>query len=711
MATIPPNPEEALVTISSEKPDRMLIRDRVDSSRFEFYFDDDAELESASDMGLHFPVDVSARIAGAWSMISAPMATGVFVHEHETGEVVDKIAQARPSMELESGRYELEINPAPVKIYILVEAPVSLQINEGEIQITRHHTEPVIMGIRSPHEHPAGTIRTTADIDDLMLAVSQLGSALKTTTVERSWPTLRGQPPNIELADEVEIPPTIRRHDVDVQIEIPRDRTALFNVASLAYYTSARVVPLSDETDHPAIVAAGRRFPLTDDLGSSAGDQLKRNVLLDSAVRSVGIYNIQTAEYEHIRDNTAWNFEEVYELPLGERIAAYQQVPNTVLDDIWPKWPLTVDVSASLDDIPAIPHIAEELAYVRVPKAHHATPSPEPTYVSEFIRTDGSGASSVERTTGQTQPDRDVNTPLAWQTQLHTSLEPGYPLGSNKTSIRAYERHLEREAPQENAIEVKVVCNDDEMREEDVVSEFYGLRDMLEFDISSHYNLTTAEFVELLAGSYDLIHYIGHVDDAGFKCSDGYVDARTDIGDVNFDVFLLNACRSVEQAEALLDAGAEGGIATLYDIPNSSATKVGRTLSRLLNRGFTIRSAMEIARESSVLGNRWVSLGNGRVSLTQSESGVTFVSTATPRADHFEFEVECFETASHRIGTIIDLNTEWAEPCVLPGRIERTLSEEELEEFFSLEVTPVRCENDLYWTDEVSPGELNELQE
>lgn len=710
MNTIPPNPEEALVTISAPTSDTVRVRDRVESSRFEFYFDGDVEIEEASSSELFFPVDVAAQFTGEWTELTFPMSTGVFVHDHHSGEAIHRVGRENPTIELPAGSYELELIPAPVKIYVLIDSSATIELSGGEIKI-REVDDEIVTGVRSPHEHPAGTITTRPDVSDVMEAVSHLGSALKATSAERSWPSLRGQPPNIEVGDTLEIPSSISRHDVDVTIEIPGDLKSVFNVAPLAYYTSANVVPLpSDETD-PGVVAAGNRTPLVGALDVAAASFLKRNVLLDTIVRSVGIYPDITSERKTVEPALPWDLDEVYSYPLGKRIAAYQDVPKEAMEEVWPSWPLTIDIEGKIGDVPAIPHVAEELAIVRVLNGERESPNPQPNFVRDFIRADGSGSSSIERTTDQSETSNDIASPPKWSTQLHTSLKPGYPLGSNKTSVRAYERHIDRQAPDTGEIAVNVVCNDDEMREEDIVMEFYGVRDLLEFDVNIHYNLETDDFRSLLSSSFDLIHYIGHVDESGFKCQDGYLDARTDVQEVQFDAFLLNACRSVEQGEALLDAGAIGGIATLYDVPNSSATKLGRTLSRLLNRGFTIRSALEIAREASYLGNRWASLGDGRLSLTQPESGVTALSTVTPREEGFDFELECFETSSHRIGTIIALNTVWRDPYVLPGKIKRRLSEDQLDEFFSLEVAPVKCGDNLYWTDEVSPEELREHYE
>jgi len=92
------------------------------------------------------------------------------------------------------------------------------------------------------------------------------------------------------------------------------------------------------------------------------------------------------------------------------------------------------------------------------------------------------------------------------------------------------------------------------MSEEDIVEEFYGARDLFEFDISVYYELTGAELREVLHSDADFLHYIGHVDEDGFQCADGMFDART-METVEVDAFLLNACQSYKQGQALVDRG------------------------------------------------------------------------------------------------------------------------------------------------------------
>src|SRR5699024_3463049 len=100
----------------------------------------------------------------------------------------------------------------------------------------------IVVGARSHHSRPATTLTTPADPERMMRAVSTFGSALKTFSPERSYPTLRGHPPAVELGDELDLngltPP-----ETGVTIEVPSTYRSVFVVAPLAYYLGARVRP------------------------------------------------------------------------------------------------------------------------------------------------------------------------------------------------------------------------------------------------------------------------------------------------------------------------------------------------------------------------------------------------------------------------------------------------------------------------------------
>lgn len=706
MTTIPPNPEEALVTISTPESDTVRVRDRVESSRFEFYSENDVEIEEVPTDELFFPTDVAAKISPAED-IYIPVYSGFIVHDHDSGNVYEKNISEIEDTVLRDGSFEIEVLSAPMKVYLRIDTDADIVRTPNSIEISFREPSSFVLGVRSHHERPAGTIVTPEDVESVMTAVSHFGSALKTTSPERSWPTLRGYPPRVELGGSLSIPDSIQQPETDVVIEVPPTLDSVFKVAPLSYYLAAEVRPLERPGELSVLRAAGTDIHLHGDVSDAATRILQDNLLLDSVVRNQGFYSVDTFERRAIEDQLPWDPAEVYDLPLDERIAAYDSVPEEVLSTIRPTWPLTADLAPESESVEVLPHVAEELAKVRVPEPSGTTVDPEPEYVEDFIRADGAGIETGERATGQSAVEPRITTPQPWDTQMHVSLLDEYPIGSNTTSSRAYERHIELEAPDQGTIEVHVVCNDDEMREEEVVTELYGVRDLLEFDVNFHYKLTQSELCDLLAESFDLVHYIGHIDEDGILCEDGYLDVRTDVNEVGVGAFILNACSSVDQGQALLEHGAIGGIATLFDVPNSSATKLGRTLSRLLNRGFPIRAAMNIARDSSILGRRWVSMGNGRVSLTQSEGAFPYVINIDPESDgSYDVELELFETTSHRIGAIAFPAASWGTGCVMPNRTRENISEEELEELFSYEISPIRCNGNLYWTDEIAPKDI-----
>ena len=197
---------------------------------------------------------------------------------------------------------------------------------------------------------------------------------------------------------------------------------------------------------------------------------------------------------------------------------------------------------------------------------------------------------------------------------------PGYPLTVNKLDVSALRQRIDRR-PSGDTIDIHVVCNDEHMEEENAVRKLYGLRDLLDFDVTAHYDLSREELADLLARPADFIHYIGHVDDSGILCADGSLDAKS-ISEVGVSAFLLNACQSYEQGRELVAKGSRGGVVTLSPVGNPMATELGRTLARLLNCGFPLRAALSIAQRHSMHSYQYTVLGDGGLSLVQSERGI-----------------------------------------------------------------------------------------
>ena len=67
---------------------------------------------------------------------------------------------------------------------------------------------------------------------------------------------------------------------------------------------------------------------------------------------------------------------------------------------------------------------------------------------------------------------------------------------------------------------------------------------------------------------------------------------------------------------------------TLEDIPDSGALRIGRAMARLLNRGFPMRAALNIASGQSIIGNQYLVVGYGNIDIAQAESGTPAIFEA-----------------------------------------------------------------------------------
>ncbi|WP_227376165.1 caspase family protein [Haladaptatus halobius] len=247
------------------------------------------------------------------------------------------------------------------------------------------------------------------------------------------------------------------------------------------------------------------------------------------------------------------------------------------------------------------------------------------------------------------------------------------------------------------------------MREEETVGDLYGFRDMLDYDVEIAYDLTTDQLREQFAASIDFLHYIGHVDHQGIHCVDGVLDARS-LSTVNVRTFLLNACRSYEQGAALVEKGSHTGVVTLSEVSNQAATKVGRTLARFLNAGYPFGISLSIARQQTLAGHQYITIGDGRTILCQSSAGgCPYHRLGLVDEETFHITLEWYIDFHFGIGSNIGLNVESVTKQYLgPGTIESfELTAEELDRYLELDQSPIEYDGDLYWSGEITAADLD----
>ncbi|NIC00305.1 hypothetical protein [Halobacterium sp. R2-5] len=683
-------------------PDGLLVRDPIENAQFELYTDRVVDPVEADTEQFVLPVDSAVTVTAG--ELEIPRLVNVFLWD-DTGTMVGESVNQQHT-EHPSKWYSLDLPLGPMKLQLVVESGFSVRRSENTTHVDFGGVATFQLGVRSHHESPAGSITIGDSIEDAMHAVALSSSALKTTSPERSFPTLRGHPPLVERGDTFDAPDAFERPDTDVTIEIPRDYGDLFRVSSLAYYLGADIRPGEERV----LDVDGHRYGLDTERGFEAevSKLLKHVFFLDCVTRTEGFYQVDLHEREAVEDALSFDPAVVYDASSAERLRAYLDVPYEVTMPHVPQWKLTADIEADPDHVEAVPFVANELATVRIPQDdEEPTVHEEPEELTEFYRADGQTVRSSPEAASPTDWSNVVK-PEETDAIEHTWVAEGFPLGATKTRVESYRRRLERPAREQGSISIDIVCNEDEMNEEDIVEQFYGTRDIFEFDITVHYDLTGEEFADVLRSDTDFLHYIGHVDRGGFQCSDGMFDART-LEEVNVDAFLLNACKSYEQGDALVERGSYGGIVTLANISNDPAVRIGRALARLLNSGFTLQAGLSVARNVTLFGSKYITIGDGTLQLVQSKDGTPVATELTETADGYEFTIRGYPTPRSSIGSLyfphIKENTKQYLNSGVIDTFDVTASD--LREFFNRGVVPVLFDGELTWSDELLQNELD----
>ncbi|TKX63033.1 caspase family protein [Halorubrum sp. ASP1] len=702
--------------------DGITVTDHIENTQFEVYTDRPVEPRRRPESDHYFPVDASVAIETG--SIEIPR---VAVVETRAGD--GTLLTHGDCYTMPDGTYHVGINPAPTKLYLTFDAGFSVSTTDRTTRIDLDAPGTVGLGFRSLHQTPAGTITTPTDPESLMDAVSLLGSALQTTSPERSFPTLRGHPPLIEPGDEFRVPERVEPVDSGVRIVVPPEYRYLYPVVSLAYYFAADVVP----GDDPRMEGDGWTYPLEPGFEARTAQVLRQSFHMDCLARTEGFYPVDLHERETTDLDLDWG--RLYDLPLAERLGEYLDVPFADVEPELPQWTLTTDVRPDPGNVEMLPFVAGELSIVRSPETvtpveddggagvgflggpdrssaratRREVPAGGGLGDDEFVRGGASAAAtrgadaSAER--GAVAAQTDFVRPEPVDTVEHAWVGDGVPLDANKATLDAYHRRLVTEEVEQSRISVLVVCNDAQMREEGKVANLYGLRDMVQFDIEVRHSLTREEMRDVLASDVDFLHYIGHVDDRGMQCADCYLDLTDEDLEIKVSAFLLNACQSYQQGEALVHRGSRGGIVTLSDVANSPATKLGRIIARLMNSGFNLRTALHVAKRELITGHQYIVVGDGGTTICQSRSGVAVVFNVEKRSEEeFDLSADFYPNGHHKSGSLATLNTNViGYNYYVPALVDcESISKSELLDLMEKELIPVFYDDELAWSGSIT---------
>lgn len=647
--------------------------------------------------GFRFPVD--AAVAAETAELVFPYVVPTCVRDGAGETVAQTEHYAHES--LPAGTYVVEVM-APIRIYVRVEGELTIASADDRLAIEFDGERRVRVGARSRHDRPAATVRTTAAPDDLARAVSTFGSALSTTSPERSLPSLRGHPPRLKLGNELSVPPGLDPPG-GVELVVPSDRSAVYTAAPLAYYLGATVRTGST----PRLEAGGlsHRLGPAGDSSSPAferaiEDVLERIFLLECVVRTEGLYGIDLDERRRIEAQMDLPAADLYDAPPAERLAAALEIPEDALDELGPRWELVVHATDAPEGVASLPFLAADLAKVREVPTNDAA-EPLPADVGVLAQ---SASERIVRSGGGDDPDGGfVSAPDADAFE-QAWLGPGVPINTNKLLERGFEHGLDS-SPAESGIDVTLVCTDDRMAGE-ADRDLYGGREELPFAIDVRRDCTIAQLRNLLADG-DVLHYVGHVEDGGFVCSDGVLDPGS-LDSVGVDAVLVNGCRSYRAGVALVEAGAVGTVVTVSEVGNADAIAIGRLLAGLLNAGFTLRSAVETVRARRLVGNQYVVVGDGGAAVAQAGGGVPTQCQIEPTGDGSYRLTVAFHHAHDGMGGVSIPYIDGVERYFLSGSSPTfTVGAGELRRFLRLERIPVEYDGDVFWsTDEALADRL-----
>jgi hypothetical protein len=708
------------------------VKDPIEDVQAQLFTDSPVDPTPASTDDFLYPVDSAVEVTA--TRLRTPFLLTVWIRDLD-GNVVAECNPNDGTTEVPAGDYTLEIPSLPMKVYARID-DTGFHVIPGEesVDILLDPDTRIRIGARSFHAQPSGTLTTTSDPTDLMDAVSLFGNAMKTWSPERTFPTLRGHPPLLELEAEPDLPDSAAPPDTGIGISVPADHQWLYPVVPLAYWLGATV-----ERGPPALLIEGRRYPLGDSGGYYADterlafeghvrDLLQYSFYLDCAVRTEGFYDVDLDARRDVESaDLSLDFERLYDASIADRMRTYAEVTDmftSVGEELdRPDWRLTADVDPRPQRATTTPFLARDLAVVRCPPEVEVSRSTEPAPANAFTRSTGPGASpsstDCDVLTRSSSPAGSISEEASREdivklpgadSMSRAWVGDGFAVGSAKATTKSYLQRLEKQAEGNSGIEIDVVVNDDEMADEAEVSDIYGTRDHLDFDIDLQQDLTQSELAAVFERDTDFVHYIGHVEPEGFSCCDGHLDAGQ-LGSVGADTFVLNACSSYEQGQRLVESGAIAGVVTLEDVISSMATKIGRVIARLLNYGFPIGSATNLVQDTMFSGGHYAVVGDSNARLVQSSAGTPNVSeVALTDNGTFELRIKAFATWNWSTGAMFTPYLDVAKTKhVIPGEYGPwQVDESELIDYLDHAVFPVIATDEFYWSNNVSVERLRQ---
>ena len=627
------------------------------------------------------------------------------------------------TLELPADEYVLDID-AEIKTYLRFSgsAVVERAPDFSSIVVTFPEPRRVIIGFRSRHELPVGTVTVPDSPSGVARGLSVLSSSIKTDSPDRTYPTLRGHPPLLEVGSTLEVPADIRESiDRDgVELLVPPTYESLFVVAPLAYYlqASVRTEPgIQPRIQLPAVARYHDLEPMPA-LEREVERLLKHVFFLDCLVRNAGPYGTKLAEAS-VLDALEVDADRLYRLCPQERLSRYLDIPYAAIDHRVPEWHLSTYVEPVSENVEALPYLLDRLSLVFRP--HTSTLEGKELVersLDDFYRGPTPVGDRRARHRGR-GPDRPLTSgdpgpgvrgagqvasvtmvkPELRSGRVHGWLAEGVPIDVFKSTPAAYRNRLSFLERNPESTSIRVVLNDPEMDgERERVARIYSQRaEELSLDVHVDEGLTTGELARLFESDHAFVHYIGHCETDGLRCPDGRLSTAS-IDRCRVETFFLNACGSFYEGLDLVERGSVAGAVTFKKVLNEHALKVGSTFAKLLVHGFSFERAMRLARRRIMMGKDYAVVGDGTHSLTGGDLQLpTTARIDSLGDDRYVLELECYSTRVTGLYYVPHASdNQYSYLCGSPATF--TLGRRAVGAFLAQSQLAVIFDGDLYWS-------------
>jgi hypothetical protein len=508
--------------------------------------------------------------------------------------------------DLPAGSYQVRSRTQPL-VFLRFDAAATLTVEPSGATVSFDTPATVSIGFRSNSDFPDATVTVPRTPAGVAAAIGTFSAALRTTSPDASFPTMRGFPPLVEFGEE-SVPAGVRDRvpTVDAEIETPPAVADLFAVAPVATYTGASVAV----TDRPAVTVrfgdAERELPAAPAVAPAARRLLHRFVGLDCLVRNAGEYGSDLAECDALPDGVA---EDWYDAPPGARFERYlaSDLDSTV--EALPPFHQTATVEPRIARTPLLSHLQNDLCPVRLPGEPAGEAPPVSPHAPHVLVGD------VDRTT--------------------VTSDDAIPVEGR---VAAYPNQL-----QEGPTVKRIVCTSPDRDDADCLeraARIYRQREPTDSRVRVETTVGADELAAVLEERTYAVQYVGDCDpDRGLRCADGWLDPGSLA--VGAGIVLLDAARSLETARTLVDEGAVAVVCTDAD------DRLGATpaLLGLVFDKANVGSATSLARAHDAVADHVQIVGDGSYSAQAHPLLYATVSESDPSEPRpFRYEMHSLST-------------------------------------------------------------------